>query len=287
MRILLPVDGSPNSLRAATVLPHLQSLEEVILLYVLDLPSLAYPIGRPEVDLAIPLQVEQALREDGERILARAAEQLPAKAGSVRKRLETGSAPSVIVEIAEREGVDLVILGARGLSGLQEALLGSVSHAVAAHAPSPVLLVRDAVQSVGHALAAVQDADDAHTVVRFLAKTPFQHPPEVTLVHVLPFHDPLWPGGLSDARAHREKAEYHAREFLSGVVRELVAARIPATSRVLAGRPQAVLLEELKSGRYELAMVGPRRKGPAKRLFLGSVSSAVVHHTAFPVLVLR
>jgi nucleotide-binding universal stress UspA family protein len=287
MRVLLPVDGSANSLTAATALPHLGNIEEVVALHALDLPSLAYPIGRPEVDLAIPAQVEEAMREDGERILEKAVAALPGEIPSVENRLETGSAPAVIVDVADRDNVELIVLGARGLSGLQEALLGSVSHAVVAHAPCPVLLVREPVRALRRALVAVQGPEDAAAAIHFLEKKPFRDPADITLVHVMPYELPMWPGGLPEAKRHADEAAKEAREFLGGLVQDLVGAKIPATYKLLSGRPQTALVEEMESGSYDLAIVGARRKGAVKRLFLGSVSHAVVHHTKKPVLVLH
>jgi len=286
MRVLLPVDGSANSLIAATALKHLGDLEEVVVLHALDLPSLVYPIGRPEVDLAIPAQVEAALREDGERILEKAVAGLPNEIPSVANRLETGSAPDVIVDLADRDNIELIVLGARGLSGLQEALLGSVSHAVVSHAPCPVLLVREPVHGLRRVLVALQGPDDASAAAHFLEKEPFGASPDVTLVHVLPYEMPMWPGGLPEAKAHAQAAAQEAREFLGGVVRELVAAKIPATYKLLTGRAQTAIVEELRSGNYDVAVLGARRRGAIKRLFLGSVSHAVVHHTRQPVLIL-
>lgn len=48
-----------------------------------------------------------------------------------------------IVDAAERDGADLVVMGTRGLSGVRSALLGSVSHKVAQHVLCPVLIVPD------------------------------------------------------------------------------------------------------------------------------------------------
>jgi nucleotide-binding universal stress UspA family protein len=53
-----------------------------------------------------------------------------------------GSPKHVIVEEAERWGADLVVIGSHGRRGLQRFLLGSVSHAVALHAPCSVEIVR-------------------------------------------------------------------------------------------------------------------------------------------------
>ncbi|MGH7340801.1 MAG: universal stress protein [Candidatus Rokuibacteriota bacterium] len=286
MRVLLPVDGSANSLIAATALKHLGGLEEVVVLHALDLPSLAYPIGRPEVDLAIPLQVEKALREDGERILEKAIAGLPKEIPSVENRLETGSAPDVIVDLADRDHIELIVMGARGLSPLQEALLGSVSHAVVSHAPCPVLLVREPVHGLRRILVPLQGPVDARAAAHFLEKKPFGASVDVTLVHVLPYEMPMWPGGLPEAKAHSQAATQEAREFLGGVVQELVGAKIPATFKLLSGRAQLAIVEELRTGSYDVAVLGTRRRGVVKRLFLGSVSHAVVHHTRCPVLIL-
>ena len=47
-----------------------------------------------------------------------------------------------IVEFAEKENVDLIIMGSRGRSGFRRTLLGSVALAVISYARCPVLIVR-------------------------------------------------------------------------------------------------------------------------------------------------
>ncbi|MDG6934563.1 MAG: universal stress protein, partial [Nitrososphaerota archaeon] len=47
-----------------------------------------------------------------------------------------------IVDYAERQGADLIVLGTRGMGNLKRALLGSVSTGVATHAHCSVLIVR-------------------------------------------------------------------------------------------------------------------------------------------------
>ena len=55
---------------------------------------------------------------------------------------KTGFAKSVILDEAEKWGADLIVLGSHGYKGLQRFFLGSVSQAVATHAPCSVEIVR-------------------------------------------------------------------------------------------------------------------------------------------------
>jgi nucleotide-binding universal stress UspA family protein len=59
----------------------------------------------------------------------------------VRQMVELGTAYSNIAELAEREGVDLIVLSTHGRTGLDHILLGSVTEKVIAHAPCPVLAI--------------------------------------------------------------------------------------------------------------------------------------------------
>lgn len=61
----------------------------------------------------------------------------------VDTRVELGVPADVICELAERLSVDLIVIGARGLSPGTRWLMGSVSDRVVHHAPCPVLVVRE------------------------------------------------------------------------------------------------------------------------------------------------
>lgn len=50
---------------------------------------------------------------------------------------------TAILDVARREGADLVVVGSRGLGGVQRFLRGSVSSRVSAHAPTNVLIVHE------------------------------------------------------------------------------------------------------------------------------------------------
>ena len=136
-RILLPVDGSPESLRAARyALSHAGADQaEYILANVYD------PVPRTIGGQALErLGQEISTEEDAVMAPYRA---LFREAGFVfRERLEEGHPASAIARIAAEEGCDLILMGTRARSDLSGLLLGSVSHQVVHEAPCPVLLVR-------------------------------------------------------------------------------------------------------------------------------------------------
>jgi nucleotide-binding universal stress UspA family protein len=68
----------------------------------------------------------------------------PLRAGDVDHRcivVEGGSPAAALVEVAEREGVDLVIVGAKGRGNLAGRVLGGVSYRLAHRARQPVVVV--------------------------------------------------------------------------------------------------------------------------------------------------
>jgi nucleotide-binding universal stress UspA family protein len=71
-----------------------------------------------------------------------------AKAGVPFRAIVAEGAPTgtTLIEIALREGADMIVVGSRGLNAVSELLLGSVSHHVAHHSPIPVVIVPPAVR---------------------------------------------------------------------------------------------------------------------------------------------
>jgi nucleotide-binding universal stress UspA family protein len=61
--------------------------------------------------------------------------------------MAAGHVAKAIIETAEASGTDLIVMGSRGLSGIQGLMLGSVTHKVMQSAAIPVLVVRPSAKS--------------------------------------------------------------------------------------------------------------------------------------------
>ena len=83
------------------------------------------------------------LREVAEGVLARAARELEAEGVEVEMHAREGDPADVIIRVAEETDAELIVVGSRGLTGLQRFLLGSVSSKLSQHAPTSLMVVRD------------------------------------------------------------------------------------------------------------------------------------------------
>ncbi len=88
-------------------------------------------------------ELDEAIREQvREQALGELAEYDTTGIGAVQVEAGAGSASQVIIDAAERLGVDLIVLGTHGALALEHALLGSTSERVLRLARCPVYAVR-------------------------------------------------------------------------------------------------------------------------------------------------
>ena len=223
MNTLLAVDGSDNSYEAVRALKFLRRADQLTLLHVVDAPRPAYPMMMPEVAQALYAQLEQSMKEDGDRLLTRIQSLLPPQSGPITKQLEVGSPAEVIVTTAESRHVDLIVMGARGLGPLKERLFGSVSHRVMNLAPCAKLIVKGPLRDLKQILLPLQGQSDAETALRFLQKQPFEQPMNMSLLTVLPPTRPPWSVDKPAAEKLEAQALQHAHGFMDDVATRIRA----------------------------------------------------------------
>jgi nucleotide-binding universal stress UspA family protein len=97
-----------------------------------------------EERLQAPSDIEHAVnpQEDVNAILTEAEKEISGAGVPVRKFARQGEAADAILDVAEEEDADLIIVGNKGMTGAKRFLLGSVPNKVSHHAPCSVLIVR-------------------------------------------------------------------------------------------------------------------------------------------------
>jgi len=136
-RILVPVDGSTGSELGMAWADGIADVTGAELIVTVAFnPPIA--IRRRGILQTEHLQVEM---EDDAKELATEATQLFLDRGRrARAIVVRGDPATAILEVAEDEEVDLIVIGRRGVGRLQGVLVGSVSEKVARHAKVPVFL---------------------------------------------------------------------------------------------------------------------------------------------------
>lgn len=141
MKLLVAVDGSPNSIRAVEyatdLLAKLGGAGTLTLVSVHDDAALRHArrfVGKQAVD--------DYLREMSDFDLVEARELLASKNVQYDEVFRTGYIASEIADAAEQGGFDMIVLGSKGRSALKDLVIGSVAKRVAELARTPVLLVR-------------------------------------------------------------------------------------------------------------------------------------------------
>lgn len=141
--ILLATDGSSASDHAASIAVNMaRSMgAKITAVYVSD----PYPyIGVGEVNpvgfQAYMAAAQQHAAEVHSRILARCED--GARVELQVRLIEDVAAASGIVQAAQAEGADLIVMGSHGRTGIARLMLGSVANKVVAESTIPVLVTR-------------------------------------------------------------------------------------------------------------------------------------------------
>ena len=134
-KILVAVDGSPNSREALTMAIDLAQQYRAAIELLHAFPHVSDLLGTPQYEHL--LEARSAI---GGQILESMRQLVPAELVSEVQLLEGPAAPAIL-RVAEEDGCDLIVLGSRGHGQLAGILLGSVSNTVAQRARCPVLIV--------------------------------------------------------------------------------------------------------------------------------------------------
>jgi nucleotide-binding universal stress UspA family protein len=193
----------------------------------------------------------------------------------VRTRLVDGHGAQVLVDHSRDACV--VVLGHRGAGGFTGLLVGSVAIHTAAHALSPVIVVRgnpgkpDAAVVLG-----VDGSPDGERAADFAFATAARRGVPLLAVTVGP--------PATDRYRHPQPAPDFAHRALAGRPDEYPQVALH-TEVVRAGSVAAALIHA--AGQAGLVVVGSRGLGGLRGLLLGSVGRALIEHAPCPVAVVR
>lgn len=141
MKILIPVDGSANALRAVEyAIGLVAALKEPPQLLLLNVQ---WNVAAGNVKLFIDQKtIDDYYREQGAAALQAARAALDAAALPYQYHISVGTPAEAIAQYADGQRVDQIVMGRQGQGGLQALLVGSVVHKVLHLTSCPVVLIK-------------------------------------------------------------------------------------------------------------------------------------------------
>jgi nucleotide-binding universal stress UspA family protein len=142
-RIVVGTDGSETAKRAVREAAELAKQTGASLYVVSAFDPVPQQRLREE-RLEAPSDIEHTVNpnEDVDATLAEAAQQVEDAGVEVRTFARQGEPADAILDVAEEENADLIVVGNKGMTGAKRFLLGSVPNKISHHAPCSVLIIR-------------------------------------------------------------------------------------------------------------------------------------------------
>jgi nucleotide-binding universal stress UspA family protein len=147
-KILVAVDGSKPSLIASVQAIDISKRlnAEMTAIYVVS-PDIRYNYLEDTITPRLPRALKDVMMiamQTGEKHLDKVKQKAREKDVRVKTDVIIGISSVVkeIVEYAEKNKIDMIVIGSRGLSGIKKMLLGSVANGVVTYAHCPVLVAK-------------------------------------------------------------------------------------------------------------------------------------------------
>lgn len=276
-KILVPIDFSENSknaLRVAVGIAH-NSGAKVEMLHVNLAAIYSAPLSEYVAASSIVVDNKQYGEEASEE-LEQLKETLladPALAGlEITIRVADGFLHNTINTVANDDGIDLVVMGTKGVSGLTEFLLGSNTEKVIRTAPCPVLAVPETAKKFEPKMVLLSSTlkEEQLSVFKYLASWEKYYN---FLVKVLYLNNPAWQP--TDGSAEAQKNRFAETAGLKKTEVIMTHSAVFEDSSILAAAEQS---------NADLIVMGTHQRKGLSHLMFGSITEDTVNHSHIPVL---
>jgi nucleotide-binding universal stress UspA family protein len=275
MKVLVGYDGSDggrDALELARVLAEAAGAG-VLLVTVIPYGPLPIPyemLEEEEVEQAEPLFAEARKRLGEIEIETRA--------------FGGGTPAGVINDLAEKEGVDAIVVGSPHRGPIGRTLIGSVADGLLHGAPCEVMVAPRGYAAEEHGpfrtiAVAYDDTPEARAALARAEAIALQCRATI-VVYTVSAPPAVVPG----AAGYTPAIPPEAGPIVTRAVKQ-VDERLAASGRALSGVPGPAIVEACEEAGADLLVAGSRGYGPVRRVLLGSVSTQLAHKSPCPVLV--
>jgi nucleotide-binding universal stress UspA family protein len=295
-KILVPVDGSEQSLQAAETAAAIakKTGTTVTVLHVLP-PSTLYAgveakVNIPRSSLALPYsdtgprygipqsvlhELTARLEQEGERIVGDAEAVFKEENVKVNSETVRGKDPAEAILQQSGKGYELIVMGAHGVHEKEPFALGSVTKNVMRHSKIPTLISKE-TSALSKILVCVDGSEHSMVALDYSAKLAGKIGSKITLLNVQePLLKEVAPQVCNDL----------GESILTKSMNVLKKKNLAAEKRVECGVASDAIVEAADSGGNDLIVLGDKGHRSIRRFALGDVTEDVVYKAKHSVLI--
>jgi nucleotide-binding universal stress UspA family protein len=278
-KILVAVDGSPTSLHALEESFKLAQNEGSWITVVSVIPPYT-----GDLDLVAVGGVMAAMRRPCEEALRKAQELAEKQRALIKTVCEEGEPHERIIDLAQAENCDLIVIGRRGLRRLERVLVGSVTARVIGYSPIDVLVVtRDTNVGFKKVLIATDGSRYSELAKKRAIDFAGSYGGELVAVSAVDVPSELY----AESPKTVEELVKKARSYVEAIKNEAGKTGIKTEVIVREGEAYRVITDTARETGANIIVMGSHGRTGLKRLLMGSVTEKVIGHTPCPVLVVK
>ena len=292
MKILLSTDGSKYSEWAAKFLTRIHwSWDDNITVF----HAVYWIPFRYDEEFYLGT-LKEIKKEIAPRILDATLDILKPVQAKISVAIVEGSPEQCIVDVAVDSDMDMIVMGSRGIKGIESVFIGSVTRSVVVNSVKPVLVVKPPISPKSDRikiLLATDGSDYSQATMEFLSSIPFPDNSEVTILNVIRSNIFDIPErfvidinkGIKKLVASTKAKEVAESEKIIELAREYLNKRfknIHVLSKV--GDPSTEIIKTADTMEADIIAVGCRGLRGIKGM-MGSVSRNILTHSKSSVLI--
>lgn len=277
-KILVAVDGSESSNNAFRQACRIARDDKS---WVTVLTAL--PLFEDQFDvLGMKEKATRTLLEEGEKILTGIIRLAKEEDTIIRPMLKKGSPFEVILDTAEEDNYDLIVMGRRGISRIERALVGSATANVIAHSSRDVLVVpKDTTLGWEHILLPTDGSKCSSLASEKAIDLAISYGSSLLVVSVVDVTDEF----SAQAPDAVEELIRKARRFTEDVRKRANGLNIETL--VKEGDAYAVITNLARESLSNVIVMGSHGRTGVKRFLVGNVTEKVIGYAPCPVLIIK
>jgi nucleotide-binding universal stress UspA family protein len=278
-KMLVAIDGSESGFNALRQAFRLAAAEKSWITVVCAVPSY-----EGDLDLVGVGNIMEAMRRPCEEALAKAKELAKTDGALIKTVCEEGDPYRRIIDLAEAENAELVIMGRRGLTRLERALMGSVTARVIGHSQRDILIVpRDGKIGWKKILVATDGSKYSKAAVERAIDFAEAYGGELKIVSVVDLPAEFY----AEAPELADDLISKAKVYVENAKKQAEAAGIKTETLVREGESHQMILDIAEDLSIDTIVMGSHGRTGLKRLLMGSVVEKVIGYSSCPVLIVK